>query len=123
MASAASGMPTESAVALRVLAKEMCHLEAAASVVEWAALAGEPSVAARSPKQLALQLQIAQHEVELSHDYLNAATHRTKLLRANLEQKDAELQRTRVHMVGRLRQSGTLLGSLASLHHGNQVLN
>ena len=121
--SAAGGMAADAVIALRVLTKEMRHLEAAASVVEWAALADEPAGAARSPKQLALQLQIAQHEAELSHDHLNAAMHRAKMLQANLVHKDAELHRAHMQMVDHMRQSGTLLGTLASLHHGNQAIN
>ena len=67
--------------------------------------AGEASAA-----QLALQLQLARHELQVLHDHLQVANKRSEALQATVEQRDLELSVVQRHM----RSSGALLGSLAT---------
>jgi hypothetical protein len=66
-------------------------------------------------RQLALQLQIARHEVGLLQDHLHVAHRRSETLQAALDQRELELQRTHDNLVEHMRQSGALLGSLSTI--------
>ena len=68
-----------------------------------------------SSRQLAMQLHIARHEVNLLHEHLYTAGRRTETLQATLEQRELELQRTHESLIDHMRQSGALLGQLAGL--------
>ena len=118
---------------MRALARELRTLEAAYGAVEaYARESSDAGLAAAASndagvangltaRQLALQLQSAQHEVVLLQDHLTAATERAKGLQLALEQRESDLQRTHLSLVEHMRQSGALLGSLASMHQNLAV--
>ena len=117
---------SEAAVAVRALSTELRLLEtsaaasaAYASAVNGALGAGTSfeAVAGRGSAettQLALQLQLTRHEVDLLQDHLQVAHKRGEALQAALEQKELELAVVQRHV----RSSGNLLGTLAGISSG-----
>jgi len=117
-------------VAIRTLTAELRALEtssvavaAYAAAVGGVGVGGVPSVLAlqasagdgrgedgATAAHLALQLQLARHEMSVLQDHLQVAHKRSEALQATVEQRDLELSVVQRHM----RSSGALLGSLAT---------
>ena len=103
--------PSEAVIAVRVLRDEILHLEAVAGVGSYGAgWSSETALGTR--EQLALQLQVAKHEVELLQENLHIASRRSENLQATLDQRERELHKTHGQLVEHIRQSSSLLGGL-----------
>ena len=103
--------PSEAVIAVRVLRDEILHLEAVAGVGSYGAgWSSETALGTR--EQLALQLQVAKHEVELLQEHLHISSRRSENLQATLDQRERELHKTHGQLVEHIRQSSSLLGGL-----------